>query len=263
PGVLNIDVWHAWPKKAELLIGDYAEAWPVNKKLKYEIVGDGKLLKSDSLGTWILGKSDFSIDLKNLNNLQLKTYTDRKGNTANTLFWANARIVISSGKIIRLTELKTKAENIIPIVQSGKDYKGGPVRIAGDGYTDIAAAEPENTNKPGIITLDLNGLNAVKLIGLIGGDWVVGNEEQLRKTVSFRTSGKQARYLTVLEPYEDKSLVKKVTALSADELHIELSDGRTQHIKIDQLGGKADALGVKITEEKNGKIIREEESINK
>ena len=85
----------------------------------------------------------------------------------------------------------------------------------------------------------------------------VGNEAARRKSLSFRTTGKQAQYLTVIEPFEDQSKVTSVTAASANEATVELNDGRTHILKIQGLEEGKD-LTVTIQEYKAGKLIREE-----
>lgn len=258
-GPLHIDVYNVWPQKAELRFGTYPYALPVSKKLKYEIKADDKLLAQDSLGVWILGKKEIDVPLINAKHLQLKTFV-RENGKLNTLFWANARIVTSLGREIPLSQLKINAANIIPAPQAGKDYKGGPVTIEGIDYENAIAAEPEKKSDAGVLSIDLSRLNAVRFKATIGGDFPLGEADQVRKTISYRITGKEARYLTVLEPYETKSLVKKVTATGAGELMVELTDGRVQRIRIAGLDSKEGKVKVSIEEEKEKKVVRSEET---
>ncbi|MGH7991736.1 MAG: hypothetical protein ACREDS_16290, partial [Limisphaerales bacterium] len=62
--------------------------------------------------------------------------------------------------------------------------------------------------------------------------------------------------LTVLEPYEDKRMVKSAMAESADKLRVQLADGRVQDIEIQNLAGGGNNIAVKITESKGGKVLR-------
>jgi hypothetical protein len=80
-------------------------------------------------------------------------------------------------------------------------------------------------------------VNAVRFQATVGGDWPVGNEEQVRKTVAVRAHGEDARFLTLLEPYESRRLVKSATATGPDQLRVELADGRTQELTITGLDG--------------------------
>lgn len=258
-GELNVDAYQVWPQKASVRIGTYAESYSINKKLVYEVTGDGQTLAKDSIGTWLLGRADLDLPIKNIKTLKLKT--TKTGNAKNnTLFWAGAKIITSKGKVIPLSQVKTSSNQIIPVATTGMDYKGGPVRIAGITYLESMPAEPQSEKKPGVITIDLAGLDAVRLIVSVGGDAPVGNEEQVRKTVSFRTQGKEMRYLTLIEPYESVQNVKKVTSNDGKSVRIELADGRIQYIVIEGLDGKESKPNVKITEEKNGKTLRTEQT---
>jgi hypothetical protein len=84
-----------------------------------------------------------------------------------------------------------------------------------------------------------------------------GNEP-LRKTVSVRVRGKTARFLNLLEPYEDKPLVTSATASGPDQLHVTLADGRVQDIHITDLCGNGKSLTATITESEDGKVLRTE-----
>lgn len=258
PGDLNIDVYHAWPQKAEVRIGNYAEGRKISKKLVFEVVADGKQLIADSLGTWILGNKSVDVNVEGIKMLQLRVKTNRGQGVKNTLFWANAKLVTSKGKEIAISQLKSVVTNVIQAKMSGKDYEGGPVKIAGTEYSDVLATEPENTKEYAVISLDLTGLDAQSFKANIGGDYPVGDEDQVRKTVSYRTSGKEARFISVLEPYESKSLIKSVKAKDASTVVVELTDGRVHEIKIQNLEGDGKNVGVTIQEFKNGQMVRTE-----
>jgi len=259
PGVLKIDEHIAWPLKSQVVIGNYCEQWNVNKILTYAVKGDGKTLASGKLGAWILGSATVDVDVRGVKELQLVTHSDPEPGTKHkTIFWANAVIVTADGKDIPLDQLKTTAANIDPGQGIGKDYEGGPVRIAGIGYDRSVPAEPADLKQDGTITVDLTGLNAVRIKAVTGGDWPIGDESQVRKVCSVRTTGKLARFLTVLEPYEDKALVKSVVSESADKLQVTLADGRVQEITIAGFDGDGSHIVVTATETKEGKTLRRE-----
>ena len=70
--------------------------------------------------------------------------------------------------------------------------------------------------------------------------------------------GSAARFLTVIEPYEDQPAVKSAEALSADKLRVELADGRVQEIEIKNIEGDGKNIQVNLTETRDGKILRQE-----
>jgi hypothetical protein len=186
--------------------------------------------------------------------------TNRGSGTKNTLFWANAVIVSSKGKVIPISELKTVSVNIIPTPGKGKDYKGGPVKLGGTEYSDVLATEPDNVKEYAVISIDLTGLDAKSFQANIGGDYPVGNEDQVRKTTSYRTTGKEAIFLSLLEPYEGEPVIKNAEALSNNKLKVELKDGRVQVITIENMESNGSPIKVKIEESLNGKTIRTESS---
>lgn len=118
-------------------------------------------------------------------------------------------------------------------------------------------ANPADKNVDGTITLDLTKLNASRFKAYVGGDYPLGNEAERRKSLSFRTTGKTTQYLTVVEPFEAESVIAKVTADSANEVTVELKDGRTHKLNFQGLE-KGEDLKVTIQEFKGGDLVREE-----
>ncbi len=262
PGELKIDEHVLWPTTGKALIADYPETWwGVQKPLTYSVTGDnGKLLASGKLTTWNLGSANISVDVTGLKSLTLTTSIVRpRGQYLKTIFWGDPAIVTSDGKTIPLSTLKISPTNVDTGQGVGKDYKGGPVRIAGLNSAQAIPAEPQDTNQPAVISIDLTGLNAVRFQGVVGGDWPVGDEGQLRKVCDVQCTGTSARFLTLIEPYELTPMVLKAAATSPDSLRVELADGRTQQIDIsgfDQSDGSA--TNVTITETKGGQTVRTE-----
>lgn len=257
PGVLNIDVHYAWPYSATLRLGTYPDALPVRKKLVYEVQTDHKTVAQGSIGTWIKGSENIQVPIEGTKELVLLTRIDRK-KQMNTLFWANAVLVTSKGEEVPVPLNRIKMRNIIPVPAANKDYEGGRVVIAGKEYSLSLAAEPDDARQAGAVTIDLDGLDAVMFKATVGGDFPVGDESQVRKTLSYRTKGKEARFLTVLEPYEGKRHVKKVTAIDSRTIEVELSDGRTQTIRMEGLDSMTSEGKVSITEFIQGKTVRSE-----
>ena len=157
-------------------------------------------------------------------------------------------MVTEDGKEIPLSELPTKSVNAQQPKDSGKDYFGGPIKIVGIEYARSIPAEPTDDKQPAVITVDLSGIKATRFKAVLGGDYPMGNEAQRRKTYAIQSKGTQASFLTIIEPYEEKAMVKSAKAVSASELRVELNDGRVQEIKLSNLDGSGKDLGVSITE---------------
>ena len=256
-GVLKTDVYSLWPPKQEIMIATAPEMFPVEKRLFYTVRGDGKVLTEGKFGAWILGSADIDVPLDGVKQLELETRTELSKKP--TLFWANARIVTKDGKEIALSELPVKFENIEQPKEQGKDYFGGPIKIVGNEYKSAAPAQPTANGVNGLVRVDLSGVNAVRFKSMLGGDFPLGDETQRRKVYAIRApEGNEARFLAVIEPYEDKPMVKSAVATSADSLRVELMDGRTQEITLKNFDGGGKGVEVSITESKDGKVIRSE-----
>jgi hypothetical protein len=188
-------------------------------------------------------------------DLQTRTELSRKP----TLFWANARIVMKTGREIPLNELSPKFENIVQPQAAGQDYFGGPIKIAGTEYSNATPAQPTTNDTNGLVHVDLSGSEAVRFKAVVGSDYPPGPEAQRRKVYAVKApNGSEARFLTVIEPYENLPMVKSAEALSADSLRVELTDGRVQEIGIQNFDGPGTNIVAQMTETRDGKIVRQE-----
>jgi hypothetical protein len=257
PGALKLDVHSLWPPHQEIMIGAAPEMQEVQKRLWWTVQGDGQVLADGKFGAWILGKDDIDVSVVGVKQLELETKTELA--KLPTLFWANARIVTKDGQEIALNKLPVKFENIRQTKEPEKDYFGGPIKIVGEKYESAVPAEPATNGVAGIVRVDLSGLNAVGFKATIGGDYPLGDEAQRRKVTAIRAaSGSEARFLTVIEPYENQPVVKSAVALSADRLRVELIDGRVQEIELKNFEGDGSNIIVEITETQNGQVLRRE-----
>jgi len=105
----------------------------------------------------------------------------------------------------------------------------------------------------------LSGVDAVRFKATLGSDYPPGPEAQRRKVYPVRAAnGTEARFLTVIEPYEDEPVIKSAVALGADKLRVELMDGREQEIEIQNFTGDGRNIRFNLTESKDGKTLRTE-----
>jgi len=259
-GVLKINVTTAWPLNTEIMVATTPESHDVQKQVTYKIYSDGKLLTSGETGTWILGQ--VNIDIPVTSTTELKLEASSKLSKTSTLFWADARVVLANGKEIRLSELAIKTSNIKPILHKGMDYYGGPVKIGGHEYTDVIAANPENADESGTTTVNLSGLNAIRFKAVLGGDYPMGDEQARHKTYSVRMKGKTVRYLSVIEPFENKSSIQSIEALDANRLKVTLKDGRVQELTMENMEGDGTDIKVSVVEMLNGKVLRKESNLH-
>lgn len=255
-GLMNTDVYAVWPPRQVVMTGWFPEADSVNKRLSYAVRGDGATLTEGQFGAWILGKHEVSVPLTGIRELSLQVRVE--GAKKKTVFWGDPYIVTKDGSKIHLSALPARYDNVDHGNGTGVDYYSGPVHLEGTCYEQAVPFEPEDQARPAEAVFDLSGIHAESFHATIGADYPVGHDEARRKTVSFRSTGKSARFITVLEPYEGKSSIVSAEALSEDELTVHLADGRVQHLLISDLDGSGEGLSVSIKEYVNGIVVREE-----
>jgi hypothetical protein len=255
-GPLKLDVHTVYPLRQNILLGAVPEDHRTDKRLFYTVRGDGKALAEGKFGAWILGEDTVDVPLAGVRQLELETRTEQS--KANTVFWANARVVTRSGEEIPLSQLPVTYQNIVMPAAPGQDYYGGPIKIVGTQYGIATAGEPRDAKQPGKVRIDLTRIDAARFKSVVGGDYPLGDESQRRKTYGVRQEGRDARFLTLIEPYEDKRMIKSVLALDANRLAVTLMDGRTQEIELSNVDGNGSDIGVKVVERRGGKVVREE-----
>jgi len=256
-GDLKLDVHTLWPPAVEIMVGTAPEMHDVSKRLFYTVRGDGKSLTEGKFGAWILGQGEVDVSVAGVKQLELETKTELARQPS--LFWGSARIVTEDGRELPLGGLPVKFENVAQPPTPGHDYFGGPIKIAGNEYKSATPAEPQDEQQPGLVRLDLTGLHAVRFKAMIGSDYPPGNEAQRRKVYAVRAAqGKEARFLTVIEPYEDRPVVKSAVATSPDSVRVELRDGRVQEITLKNFAGSGSDIVADMVEIKGGKVLHQE-----
>ena len=276
-GILKMDLYAVWPHKAEVVIGCDPEydAWGgdsnyvVEKQLWYEVIGDSKILTQNKFGAWILGRDDLDIEVSGIKELKLKVkiknVLDDNGFekvSKKTIFFGDPYLVTSTGEKKYLAGMDLKFENIDQGNGIGVDYYGGPVKIAGKLFEKSIPANPDNIDEYGIITLSLEDLNAVKFVASIGGDYPLGNEDYRRRTISTRVTGKTAKFITIVEPYEDNKMIEKVEAINETKIKIYLRDGRCQVIEVQNLDNVDKDISIEMKEYTGERLLREEKYNN-
>lgn len=255
-GVLDLDVYSVYPQAQRILIGAVPEEHRTDKRLFYTVRADGKTLTDGKFGAWVLGEQTVDVPVEGVRELALETRTEDA--KTNTVFWAKARVVTRSGQEIALSRLPLVYQNIVQPPATGKDYYGGPIKIVGTRYEEATAGEPKDARQPGIVRIDLTGVDAVRFRSTIGGDYPLGDEAQRRKTWGVRQEGTEARFLTLIEAHEGNRMVKSAQAAGPGKLTVALMDGRTQEIELSSLDGDGRDIGVHLVERRNGTVVREE-----
>ncbi len=276
-GKLHMDVYSAWPPRAELMVGAAPELRGRIGYTEYRVLVDGEVSATGQFSPWILGREEIDISLESCKVIELQTRSeDRRGHGGfvNTrvdgLFWAGGQIETADGTEIKLSDLEARGKIAFdgirrktdagdPVV-TGKDYRGGEVIIQGRHFKETLPAQPKGN---GLIAIDLTGLDAVRFRISLGADYPYGVDvlDYQRRVYSARVKGTSARFLTVIEPFEKGPLVRKVTARSADHLRVELENGRVQEIEIAGFEGSGETVDVRLTESRDGRVIHEESTM--
>ena len=267
-GALKLDVRTLWPPQQQIMVATAPEQHDVDKQLTYAVRGDGRTLAEGKFGAWILGQADIDVPLEGIKTLEVETRVDHSKKLS--LLWANARIVTRDGTEHTLKELAElppeeraavlSTSNVAPGPERmDADYFGGPIKIAGTAYGTGLPAEPKDAAQPAVSTfhLDVSGLDAVRFKATLGSDYPPGPEDQRRKVYAVRApeGATSARFLTIIEPYEDRPVVKSAEALGADRLRVELADGRVQEITLGGLEGDGHDVSLKISESRGRECV--------
>ena len=242
----------------------------------HEVFADDDRVAHNEFSPWILGRDDIDVSIAGRKTLRLKMQNEdqrRGGGFVNTktdgLFWAGGGIVTSTGKMLRFSDLLDqgrvtfdgirKTGNEGKAYRSGHDYRGGGITIAGRPYQESLPAQPQGN---GLITIDLEGLDATRFRTAFGFDYPTGDDvlKYQRNVYGARSKGRSARFLTLIEPFEKESMVVAVHAPSADRLPVELHNGIVEEIEILGLEGDGSEIEVSLFEELNGVRRRVEHS---
>ena len=279
-GDLYADIYAAWPKQAEIMVGAAPEVRHRAGWTKFTIEIDGNMVAEDEFSPWILGRKDIDLQIpENARTLILKTRNEdrRKGGgfilgKGDCLFWGGGKLELATGQKLPFSELQREGKLTLngvrtgvhgrpgnSPIRSGEDYRGGPVVIAGKPFQETLPAQPQGE---GEVWIDLRNLNAKRLTVALGADYPQGQVSKYqRHSYSTRTTGKSTHFLTIIEPFEEKdaAMIQTVEARSESELKVVLKDGTEHSISI---RGLADAKQPTVTfrELKAGKVVAEENS---
>ncbi|VGO11784.1 hypothetical protein PDESU_00330 [Pontiella desulfatans] len=250
PGVMNVDYYSLWPKKAGLMVGNYAESLDVARHLYYKVSADGTVLAEGKLAPWILGSAEIDVDVRGMQTLEIETRIE-KAKAPKTIFLGSPKLLDAAGEEI---PFEVQAENVAEASGKNLDYAGGTVSIFGEHHSRSIAAEPADRKKPGMLKIDLKG--AARFKATLGGDYPVGGDDIHRKIIATRSTGKEARFLSAVELHEDNPVIKSIQAVGNDEVVVLRRDGSVDRFKIAGLGGRG--VSVEMTVELDGKVIAAE-----
>ena len=253
PGVLHMDVHTAWPPQTTQMVGRVAiyDGWAAHGNgytipLKYAVKAeDGRVLAQGSLDGWILGRGEIDVPLNGVKRLSFCLRQGRRQDeigqpvdTPQGCFWGEVLLhqkdgaVLNVGKALRGKSVPASFHNTDQGFGIGRDYKNGRVTIVGTEYPDAIPTSPLNHEEESVWTLDVSDLHAERLTACVGVDAFAGDEDQFRKTYAVRTQGVSARFITVLEPYEQNQAIRKVMPLNDHSVKVIHQDGTEDELTL-------------------------------
>ena len=257
-----------WPQAVEVMIGTYPkdsrEFWYLNS-MTFTVKGDGKPLTSDSFSPKIYENRQVDVALKGIDKLSIEIAKKGRTDEIYGVALGDPRVITGEGRTVYLSDLNPMFSHMHKQVLVGQDYEGGKITISGDHYDHGLMAEPLNEgrnksdnfdSKTGIIEVDLSGVDAVRFQAVVGVDYLTHDEKDRVRTLLARTRGDQARYLAVLEPYREESVIQNIVAASSDDLRIEFKDGRVHTLSIKNF--ETENPSIQLTESKGAEVIRQE-----
>ncbi|HWT75567.1 MAG TPA: hypothetical protein VN258_12750 [Mobilitalea sp.] len=265
-GSMAVDVYSVYPEKANIVCAHVPESYILAKQLFYQITGDDRCLAEGAFGAWVLGRDEIDISVEGIKQLSLKVRVNQveleyylQQEPLKTIFWGDPYLMFADGTKLYLSEvmedkLITGLDNLDYGMGIGKDYYGGSVKLQAKQYDKAIPAEPDEIGKESRITISLEqitrkyGNNPIRLYSAIGGDFPPGKEEQNRLLYALHQRGKRARFITVLEPYEEKRMISSVQAVSENEIKVNLVDGRYQHLRITGFDRKEEKIKISFSE---------------
>ena len=264
-GKTNTDLYYLQKTHNEIFVGCDPEYYPVSKRLFYCVEGDETLLAEGKFGAWVLGRQHIDVDVTDKKVIRLSVRTEDgmidhnlTKETVRTIFWGDPYFVTGDGSKIYLADMEYATENVDNGNGVGVDYEGGPVKIQAKLYEKAVPGDAADRNHEAVITIDISSVGAVRFVSDIGGDYPVGDETSRRKFIAQRKYERSARFVSLLETYENKKMVKNVEFISYDNIKVTLRDGRSQVISITELDGDGDDISVTVEEYKNNVLVRDE-----
>lgn len=255
----------------------------VNKRLYWKVCAVMKkdkasgepevVLAEGKFGAWILGKETVDVALDGVKKLYLKVFTEDgcqgdlyEYESLKTIFWGDPVIETADHQKLAVADLAYLCENTDEGCGVGKDYEGGRVTIQAEAFDKAIPAEPKDKRKWGIITLDLEGLNATNFHAVIGGEYPVGDESGKRRTIFQQQTGTSACFASVIEPHEGDAMVQSVQYAGPWSIKVTLADGREQIISVKGIENAQESdmtknsVQILLEEYQKGTLIRSEET---
>ena len=222
----------------------------------YEIRANGKTLAKGESGMWILGAVDIDVPVSAGEELNDRDHQRRRQAGA---FPGQCALRHCGRQGNAAGEIARGGKYLVADPNPAEDYQGGPIRIAGAPYATAIPAQPLDKKKPAILRIPA---------ARPGERAIQGDARRRLSRLAMKASAEKSSPAASRAPERAFSpssnhtrinpMVKSAIATGPNSLRVELADGRTQDIAIQNLEGSGQDIAVEITETKNGQILRSE-----
>ena len=247
-GPTGLTVHSVWPTGLSGALGTFP--FPT-ADVSWRIAGDGRYLADGGFVANAFDAHAIDVDVTGVSALRLTISLDMRDDvdlTAHTL--GDPRFVTADGSTIHLADLPcTIAANDGPIPDSEPTR---PLLRAHHWQVDLAAAGHRV-----IVTVDTTSLDTARFVTNLAVEGRIRDMTAMRRTLLLSQHGTEARFLTVLEPFQDSAAIRQVRASGPDRVEVSLADGRMHSIELTGLEAGTD-LRVSLREHRGGALIREE-----
>ena len=250
-GTTRLTVHSVWPHRLRGALG----VFPLpTADASYRIDGDGRYLADGGFVANAFGAHTIDVDVSGIDTLRLTISIDVRAEVELTaLALGDPRFMTVDGGAIHLADL--------PFTVAGEDGASAgadtsplhrSVRGRYDRRIDLTPAWRRVT-----VTVDTTSLAEARFVADLVVDGRIRDREAVRRTLMLRETGNEARFLTVLEPFQDAPAVRSVHSSGPDRVEVSLVGGRVQTIELDGLAAGKD-IRVSLRESRNGTLLREE-----
>ena len=247
-GPTRLTVHSVWPTSLSGAVGTFP--FPT-ADVSWRIDGDGRHLADGGFVANHFDAHAIDVDVTGTSALRLTISLDLRDDVdliTHTL--GDPRFVTDGGGTVHLADLPcTIAGNHGPIPDSEPTR---PVLGAHQRQVDLAAA-----GHPVVVTIDTTSLGSARFVTNLAVEGLNRDMTNMRRTLLLRQRGSEARFLTVLEPFQDSAAIRQVRASGPDRVEVSLADGRMHSIEITGLEAGTDPR-VSLREHRGGALIREE-----
>ena len=216
------------------------------------IDGDGRYLADGGFVANAFDRNTIDVDVTGVSALRLTVSIDmRAGIALGAQALGDPSFVTADGGTVRLADLPFSIAGTDEPIRDSAPTR--PTPGAHDRRVDLTAAGPRAD-----VSVDTTSLDSARFVTDLMVDGRIRDmTAAMRRTLLLRQRGREARFVTVLEPFRNSAALRQVRAPGPDHIEVSLADGRMHSIEITGLEAGTDPR-VSLREHRNGALIREE-----